>query len=151
MVNAEYLAKRRGIKVETVHRGNGDDYHNRIGIQAETAEGIFTVAGSVFQPDSPRLVQINVYQLDFIPPKLSIGGTPSPRSAGYHRPGTGTILEVKRLGLSIAATVGMGVREQGESKAVMVMSCDAPLPPHVLERPSNRSKASMGARQVVLD
>ena len=67
LVNAEYLAKRRGIKVETIHRGNGEDYHNRIGVQVETAEGTFTVAGSVFQPDSPRMVEINGYRLDLVP------------------------------------------------------------------------------------
>ncbi|NLJ68445.1 MAG: phosphoglycerate dehydrogenase [Firmicutes bacterium] len=144
LVNAEYLAKRRGIKVETVHRGNGDDYHNRIGIQAETAEGTFTVAGSVFQPDSPRLVQINGYRLDLIP-------------AGYllvapHRDQPGIIGQVGTIlgqaGINIAA-MQVGRKEQG-GQAVMVLSSDAPLPPHVLEA-IEQIQGIRGARQVVLD
>ncbi len=144
LVNAEYLAKRRGIKVETVHRGNGEDYPNRIRVQVETAEGTFAVAGSVFQPDSPRMVEINGYRLDLIP-------------AGYllvapHRDQPGIIGQVGTLlgkaGINIAA-MQVGRKEQG-GRAVMVLSCDALIPPDVL-RAINEVEGISGAKQVVLD
>jgi D-3-phosphoglycerate dehydrogenase len=144
LVNAEYLAKRRGIKVETIHRGNGEDYHNRIGVQVETAEGTFTVAGSVFQPDSPRMVEINGYRLDLVPSGYLLV------APHQDRPGiigqVGTIMG--KAGINIAA-MQVGRKEQG-GQAVMVLSCDAPLPPHVLKTIEEIDGIS-GAKQVVLD
>lgn len=126
LVNADYLAKRRGIRLETVHKDNGDDYHNRILIEATTTEGILRVAGSVFQPDLLRIVDINGYRVDAIPTghMLVAPHEDKPGIIGQ----VGTLLG--KAGINIA-TMQVGRKTPG-GPAVMVLGTDAELPPDVL-------------------
>jgi D-3-phosphoglycerate dehydrogenase len=143
LVNADYLAKRRGIKVETVHRGNGDDYHNRIGVEAETAEGLVTVAGSVFQPDSPRIVEINGYRVDAVPTGHMLVAPHQDRPGIIGKVGT----LMGQAGINIA-TMQVGRKTQG-GQAVMVLGTDAPLSPDLLDAIC-QIEGIQGAKQVVL-
>ena len=143
LVNADYLARRRGVKVETVHRGNGDDYHNRIAVEAETAEGQVTVAGSVFQPDSPRIVEINGYRVDAVPTGYMLVAPHQDRPGIIGKVGT----MLGEAGINIA-TMQVGRKKQG-GPAVMVLGTDAPLPPAVLDAICE-IPGIYGAKQVVL-
>lgn len=144
LVNADYLTRRRGIKVEIVHRGNGDDYHNRIAVEAETAEGSVTIAGSVFQPDSPRIVEISGYRVDAVPAGHMLVAPHQDRPGIIGK--VGTILG--EAGINIA-TMQVGRKEQGGS-AVMVLGTDTALPANVLDAIC-QIEGIHGAKQVVLD
>ncbi|NMB44790.1 MAG: phosphoglycerate dehydrogenase [Firmicutes bacterium] len=142
LVNADYLARRRGIRVETVHRGNGDDYHNRIAVEAETSEGLITAAGSVFQPDSPRIVEINGYRVDAIPTGHMLVAPHQDRPGIIGK--VGTILGQASINI---ATMQVGRKKQG-GPAVMVLGTDAALPSDVLQAIC-QIDGIYGARQVV--
>lgn len=143
LVNADYLARRRGIKVETVHKGNGDDYHNRIAIEAETSDGVLTVAGSVFQPDVPRIVEINGYRVDAVPTGYMLV------APHQDKPGiigqVGTILGQAEINIG---TMQVGRKTPG-GPAVMVLGTDNELPNDVLTAIC-QIQGIQGAKQVVL-
>ena len=143
LVNADYLARRRGIKVETVHKGNGEDYHNRIAVEAESSEGALKVAGSVFQPDLLRIVEVNGYRVDAAPTGHML--------VAPHQDKPGIIGQVGTLlgkaGINIA-TMQVGRKTPG-GPAVMVLETDAELPADVLAAIC-RIEGIEGAKQVNL-
>lgn len=143
LVNAEYLARERGLKVETVHKENGDDYHNRIALEAETFQGRTTVAGTLFHHDNPRIVEIDGYRVDAIPAGNML--------VAPHRDEPGIIGKVGTLlgkaGINIAA-MQVGRRERG-GHAVMVLGVDEQVPSDVLEAIANVD-GILGVKQVIL-
>ncbi|NLK08932.1 MAG: phosphoglycerate dehydrogenase [Firmicutes bacterium] len=126
LVNADYLAKGRGIRLETVHKGNGGDYHNRIAVRASTSGGVLHVAGSVFQPDALRIVEIDGYRVDVLPMGhiLVVSHKDKPGMVGQ----VGMLLG--QAGVNIAS-MQVGRKNPGGS-AVMVLGIDAEAPNDVL-------------------
>ena len=66
-VNAEVLAKERGIKVTAITIGETEQYINLITVQAISAEETNKVAGTIFGKQNPRVVNINNFRLELRP------------------------------------------------------------------------------------
>jgi D-3-phosphoglycerate dehydrogenase len=66
-VNAQVLAKERGIKVTEATQAMVEDYSNLITVRVVTADGEGTVSGTVFGKNDARIVVINNFRLEMIP------------------------------------------------------------------------------------
>jgi len=66
-VNAPLLAAERNLKVDVVKSTELEDFANLISVDARTAEGALSVAGTLFGRRSPRIVRIDNYHVDAAP------------------------------------------------------------------------------------
>jgi D-3-phosphoglycerate dehydrogenase len=66
-VNAEYVAKDRGIKIEKISNANASGYKNRIGVKLTTQREVISICGTVFDENVQRIVEINGFTLDIEP------------------------------------------------------------------------------------
>jgi D-3-phosphoglycerate dehydrogenase len=66
-VNAQVLAKDRGIKVTEATQAMVEDYSNLITVRIVTADGESIVSGTVFGKNDTRIVVINNFRLEMIP------------------------------------------------------------------------------------
>lgn len=66
-VNAEFVAKERGIDLSTEVRPNNSGFTNKIGIKLTTSEGTISIAGTVFDDKVQRIIEIDDYILDVEP------------------------------------------------------------------------------------
>jgi D-3-phosphoglycerate dehydrogenase len=66
-VNAQILARERGIKISEATVAESAEYVNLITVQAVTAEGIHKVAGTIFGKQNPRVLNINNFRLELRP------------------------------------------------------------------------------------
>jgi len=63
-VNAEFIAKEKGIKIETEVSGDSTVYKNLITIKLTTSEGTTTISGTIFDDNVQRLVNIDGFDID---------------------------------------------------------------------------------------
>ncbi len=68
-INAPHLAERRGITVLSQNTGVSSDYANLISCRVEWDGGHHTVAGTLFNHDEPRIVGLDGYRIDVLPPE----------------------------------------------------------------------------------
>jgi len=66
-VNAEFVAKERGIELDTENRPNTSGFTNKVSIKLTTANSTITIGGTVFDDSVQRIVQIDDYSLDVEP------------------------------------------------------------------------------------
>ena len=66
-VNAQILAKERGIKVTETTSSDSGHYINLITVRIITTEMTNTVSGTIFGKNDPRIVKINNFGLELIP------------------------------------------------------------------------------------
>jgi len=66
-VNAEFVAAERGIEISKEVTPNTSGFINRIAVKLTTAEGIIFIAGTVFDENVQRIVEIDDYILDVEP------------------------------------------------------------------------------------
>jgi len=66
-VNAEFVAKERGIDITKEVKPNNSGFTNKVGIKLTTAEGIISIAGTVFDDTVQRIIEIDDYVLDVEP------------------------------------------------------------------------------------
>ncbi len=66
-VNAQVLAKDRGIKVTEAALAASEDYSNLITVKVVTADGESSVSGTIFGKKDARIVVINNFRLEMIP------------------------------------------------------------------------------------
>jgi D-3-phosphoglycerate dehydrogenase len=58
-VNAPLVARERNVAVTTVHREQAEGYQTLIRLAVETERGERTVAGTLFQEERPRVIEVN--------------------------------------------------------------------------------------------
>jgi D-3-phosphoglycerate dehydrogenase len=121
-VNAQILAKERGIKVTETTGSDSGHYINLITVRIITTEMTNTVSGTIFGKNDPRIVKINNFGLELIPRGhlALIHNLDKPGAIG-----------------SIGATLGnhninigrmqVGQEEDGE-RSVIFLSTDTPIP-----------------------
>lgn len=63
-VNAEFVAKERNISISKETKINHSGLKNKVSIKLVTNSGIFSISGTVFGEDTPRIIDIDGYQLD---------------------------------------------------------------------------------------
>jgi D-3-phosphoglycerate dehydrogenase / 2-oxoglutarate reductase len=66
-VNANFIAKEKGIELTTSEFSNHSGYQNKVSIKITTSSGVKTISGTVFNDDVQRIVEINGFSLDIEP------------------------------------------------------------------------------------
>lgn len=66
-VNAEHVAKDRGIEVVSQKAVKSSGYLNMICVEITAGSSVFKIAGTVFDEDKLRIIKINEYDLDVEP------------------------------------------------------------------------------------
>jgi len=64
-VNAEFVAKEKGIKIETEALSDSAVYKNLITIKLTTAEGTTSISGTIFDDNVQRIVSIDGFEIEF--------------------------------------------------------------------------------------
>jgi D-3-phosphoglycerate dehydrogenase len=66
-VNAEFVAKERGIELTNEVLPNTSGFTNKIGIKLTTADSTISIAGTVFDDSVQRIIEIDDYMLEVEP------------------------------------------------------------------------------------
>jgi D-3-phosphoglycerate dehydrogenase len=66
-VNAPVIAAERGLEVDVIKSTELAAFANLIAVEARTARGKVSVAGTLFGRDTPRIVRIDDYRVDAAP------------------------------------------------------------------------------------
>jgi len=127
-VNAEILAKDRGIIVTESSIAETDEYVNLITVKSVSDEGTSKVAGTIFGQNDPRLVNINNFRLELHPRGRFV------LIHNHDRPGAigsiGTLLGDNKINIS-KMRVG---QEEGGDKTMIFLRTDEVIPDDVMEK-----------------
>ena len=126
-VNARLIAKNRGIKVIESKQAENGNYNNLIKVNIITKDKTFTVAGTVFNKNDIRVVDVNGFQFDVAPtPYMLVANN-------VDRPGMigqiGTLLGVSKINI---ATMQVSRNVQGE-QAMMFLTVDSEVSQETLD------------------
>ncbi len=69
LVNADTVAKERGLEVDAVAHENALDYPDTVSVTVESGEGERSVEGTVFADGKPRILAIDGYRMEMTPEK----------------------------------------------------------------------------------
>ncbi len=127
IVNAEFVAKERGIQVSETTTGETQGFKNLITITAKTDQMVESVSGNVSAPDRARIVNIGGYMTDLTPTGHVV------ISRHIDKPGVigkaATILG--RANVNIAG-MQVGRHKPGE-EALMVLTVDSAVPADAMD------------------
>ena len=127
VINAEFIAKERGIAIKEALTDEATGFRNLVTIRVKTDKMEETMAGTVFTRDRIRIVSIGGYTMDMIPEGFVIV------SRHLDKPGVigraSTILGKAQINI---AGMQVGRIRQGE-EAIMVLNVDSEVPPKVME------------------
>jgi D-3-phosphoglycerate dehydrogenase len=127
-VNAQILAKERGIKVTEARISESEEYVNLITVKAVSEEGKNKVAGTIFGRKNPRVVDMNNFRLELEPVNrfVLIHNHDKPGAIGS----IGTLLGEHNINIS-RMRVG---QEEGSDKTMIFLRTDTPIPEDVIEK-----------------
>ena len=126
-VNAEVMARERGIKVTETTVAETEEYLNLITVRAVTDKGTAKVAGTIFGRKDPRVVNINNFRLELHPHDRFV------LIHNHDKPGAiGSIgMLLAKYGINIS---GMRVgQEEGGDKTMIFIRTDTDISEEVLE------------------
>jgi D-3-phosphoglycerate dehydrogenase len=126
-VNAQILAKERGIKVSEVTSSESEDYINLVTVRAVGAEKTNVVSGTIFGKNNPRIVGINTFRLEMIPEGhlALIQNMDKPGAIGS----IGSVLGDNDINIG---RMQVGQESEGNRNIIM-LSTDTAIPDDVLE------------------
>lgn len=132
-VNAQVLAKDRGIKVTESYTAEAEYYLNLISVRVVTTEMESYVAGTIFGKHDPRIVKINKFRLEMIPcgHMALIHNIDKPGSIGE----IGTTLGRHHINIG---RMQVGQEEDGD-RNIIFLTTDTPIPDEVIEEMRNLS------------
>ncbi|MBS4007612.1 MAG: phosphoglycerate dehydrogenase [Clostridium sp.] len=127
-VNAPMIAKQRGIKVREVVSKTVENFTNLITVTIKTAEGTQTIAGTLFNKNDIRIVQIGKYRIEVVPSRYMLV------TKYTDMPGV-----IGRFGITLGNhninIAGMQVGRQSiGGEAVMVLQVDSPVSEDILAK-----------------
>ena len=127
-VNAEVLAKERGLKVTETTIPETDEYINLITVRAYYDDGMSKVAGTIFGQKDPRVVNINNFRLELHPEGrfILIHNHDKPGAIGS----IGSLLGDHKINIS-KMRVG---KEEGGNKTMIFLRTDGPIPDDVMKK-----------------
>jgi D-3-phosphoglycerate dehydrogenase len=127
-VNAEVLAKERGIKVTETTIPEAHEFINLITVRVYYADGKSKVAGTIFGQKDPRVVNINNFRLELHPHGrfILIHNHDKPGAIGS----IGTLLGDHKVNIS-RMRVG---QEEGGDKTMIFIRTDDIIPEDVMEK-----------------
>jgi D-3-phosphoglycerate dehydrogenase len=126
LVNAEIFAKKRGIRITETKTEKLEDFQSLITVKIKSDKGDWSVSGTLFLGDQPRIVKIGNYHVD--------AETQGCMLITSHIDKPGVIGEVGTLlGNNNINIAGMNVgRDKVRGGAVMVLALDDPIQDAVL-------------------
>ena len=126
-VNAQLLARERGMKVAEAIGAESEEYVNLITVQTIATEGTHKVAGTLFGKQNPRVVNINNFRLELRPQGrfVLIHNHDKPGAIGS----IGTLLGAHNINIS-RMRVG---QEEGGDKTMIFLRTDQVIPEDVIE------------------
>lgn len=142
-VSAPAIARERGLSIAELKSSEPSDFTNLIVVETRVGNRRFSVAGSFFGRNDPRIVRINGFHVDTVPEGHMLVVT------NHDRPGVISHLSttVARRGVNIAnMTVG---RNRPLGKAVIVINLDSALDERTLEEICS-NKLIISARPISL-
>ena len=127
-VNANVIAKERGIKVLETYTSDSEDYINLITVKAITTNATTIVAGTIFGKHDPRVVRINNFRLELIPKGhlALIQNIDKPGAIGS----IGTVIGEHKINI---ARMQVGQEEDGE-KNIIFLRTDTPFNDEAIEQ-----------------
>ena len=142
-VNAPIVAKERGIEVKEVKSSDAGDFTSLIRIKVEAGQKTYTLAGTLFHRQEPRIVEINQFQVEVVSEgqMILIDNVDRPGVIGM----VGQILGQHEVNI---ARMQCSRVERGES-ALLIIGLDGPLSPAVLDLLKNE-KDILSVRMVNL-
>ncbi len=126
-VNANLIAKERGIKVIETTSEESEDFINLITVKGITADKTTTVAGTIFGKKDQRIVRINNFRLEMHPSGhlALIHNLDKPGAIGS----IGTTLGKNNINIG---RMQVGQEEEGE-RNIILLKTDSPIPEPVVE------------------
>jgi len=126
-VNANFIAKERGIKVTETASAESEDFINLITVKGITADKTTTVAGTIFGKKDQRIVRINNFRLEMHPSGhlALINNLDKPGAIGS----IGTTLGKNNINIG---RMQVGQEEEG-ARNIILLKTDSPIPEPVLE------------------
>lgn len=125
-VNAPIIAEARGIHVTESRSAAMGEFTSLLSVEASTDKGAREIRGTLFGKNDARIVGIDGYRVDVVPEGTWIVAPHTDKPGIIGR--VGTILGSRGINIG-----GMHVgREKPGSKAIMVLSVDAPVPDDVM-------------------
>jgi D-3-phosphoglycerate dehydrogenase len=125
-VNAEVMARERGIRITESTRAQAEDFTSLIAISGRSKMEENYIAGSLFGRNELRIVKLNDFLIEAIPEGQIL------LINNYDKPGVigniGTALGSRNINI---ATMQFG-RDRMGGNAISLLHLDAPLPPGVL-------------------
>jgi len=130
-VNAQVLAKGRGIKVIESKTTEVEEFANVIATEVKTDKLRSIVEGTLFSKDSPRIVKIDEFYVDAVPQgyMVFVFNKDVPGIIGT----IGTILGRNKINI---AGMTFGRRKEG-GRAITVLNVDSPVPDPVIHEISS--------------
>lgn len=127
-VNAQVIAKERGIKVTETTSDNSGEYINLIIVRVITTETTNSVSGTIFGKNELRIVKINNFRLELIPDgHISL-------IHNYDKPGAigsfATLLGQNNINID---QMQVGQEETGEMN-IIFLKTNVSIPPDVIEK-----------------
>ena len=126
-VNAEYVAKDRGVGIEYAKKPNVSGYKNKVTVKVTTDEKTFELCGTVFNDEHQRIVNINGFALD-IEPKGSMilfKNTDTP----------GVIADVSRILTDSSINIAdFRLGRNGKAQALAVVVVDNAVDKNIIEK-----------------
>ena len=126
-VNAPIVAKERGIDVKEVKSSDAGDFTSLIRLKVEAGSETYTLAGTLFHGQEPRIVEINQFQVEVVSEgqMILIDNVDRPGVIGM----VGQILGKHDVNI---ARMQCSRVEQGQS-ALLIIGLDSPLSSSVLD------------------
>ena len=126
-VNAQILAKDRGLKITEVRTAKSDEYTNQITVQTRSNGDTHVVAGTIIGRNQPRVVNINNFRLELTPEGRFV------MIHNHNKPGAigsiGTLLGRNKINIS-KMRVGQQV---GSDKTMIFLRTDEEIPQSILK------------------
>lgn len=126
-VNANLIAKERGIKVTQTTLAESDEYISLITVHVITTDMTNTVSGTIFGKTDARIVKINTFRLELVPKGhlALIHNIDIPGSIGE----IGTTLGNHKINIG---RMQVGQEEEGD-RNIIFLSTDTPIPQIVID------------------
>jgi len=130
-VNANVIAKDRGIKVTETTNSSSEEYINLITVQIITTEMTNKVSGTIVGKNEPRVVKINHFRLEMIPQGHAaiIYNDDKPGAIGS----IGVTLGKHNININ---RMQVGQEEEGDNNIIFLRT-DTPIPREVVEELRN--------------
>ncbi len=129
-VNAPHIAKSRGIKIKEISTKTSDYFSNLITLSVKSGDKKGVIAGTLFNHNDMRIVQIGEYRIEVVPSRymLICNYADIPGIIGK----VATTLGDNNINI---ASMQVGRKSAG-GDAVMVLQVDEPISPEVLDKVS---------------